>query len=42
MFLLQQMYRITIRATQEGVSQALAKQMEQKLAQGTIDDVSLA
>lgn len=33
-----QMYRITIRATQEGVPQALARQMEQKLAQGTVVD----
>lgn len=29
-----QMYRITIRATQEAVPQSLAKQMEQKLSQG--------
>ncbi|KAJ5929632.1 AP-2 complex subunit alpha [Penicillium verhagenii] len=28
------MYRVTIRATQEGVPQSLAKQMEQKLSQG--------
>lgn len=28
------MYRITIRATQEAVPQALMKQMEQKLSQG--------
>ena len=33
------MYRITIRATQETVPQSLVKQMEQKLAQGTKDDV---
>ncbi|KAJ5096192.1 Coatomer/clathrin adaptor appendage Ig-like [Penicillium alfredii] len=31
------MYRITIRATQEGVPQALTRQMEQKLAQGIVD-----
>ncbi|KAH8430304.1 uncharacterized protein LDX57_007968 [Aspergillus melleus] len=30
------MYRITIRATQEAVPQALAKQMEQRLSQGTL------
>lgn len=33
-----QMYRATIRATQEGVSQALVRQMEQKLSQGTTAD----
>ncbi|GAQ43064.1 hypothetical protein AtubIFM56815_008395 [Aspergillus tubingensis] len=32
------MYRITIRATQESVPQALAKQMEQKLSQGERGD----
>lgn len=32
------MYRVTIRATQDGVSQALVKQMEQKLSQGTAAD----
>ncbi|GLA21902.1 hypothetical protein AnigIFM63326_000030 [Aspergillus niger] len=32
------MYRITIRATQEAVPQALAKQMEQKLSQGERGD----
>ncbi|EAW13361.1 AP-2 complex subunit alpha [Aspergillus clavatus NRRL 1] len=31
------MYRVTIRATQEAVPQALTKQMEQKLAQGATD-----
>lgn len=31
------MYRITIRATQEGVPQSLVKQMELKLSQGTKD-----
>ncbi|KAA8650073.1 hypothetical protein EYZ11_008746 [Aspergillus tanneri] len=31
----QRMYRVTIRATQEAVPEALAKQMEQKLAQGS-------
>ena len=30
------MYRITIRATQEKVPQALLRQMESKLAQGTV------
>lgn len=33
------MYRITIRATQEAVPQALVRQMEQKLSQGTKDDL---
>lgn len=33
-----QMYRITIRATQEHVPQALVRQMEQKLSQGTTMD----
>ncbi|KAE8148392.1 adaptin N terminal region-domain-containing protein [Aspergillus avenaceus] len=33
------MYRITIRATQEGVPQQLAKQMQQKLAQGSVSDL---
>ena len=33
------MYRVTIRATQEAVPQSLVKQMEQKLSQGTKDDV---
>ncbi|KAF7116531.1 hypothetical protein CNMCM5793_005012 [Aspergillus hiratsukae] len=33
------MFRVTIRATQEGVPQALAKQMEQKLAQGASDEM---
>lgn len=33
-----QMYRVTVRATQDGVSQALARQMEQKLSQGTTAD----
>lgn len=32
-----QMYRVTIRATQEGVPQSLARQMEQKLSQGFKD-----
>jgi AP-2 complex subunit alpha len=32
------MYRITIRATKEAVPQALAKQMEQRLAQGSVFD----
>lgn len=32
------MYRITIRATQESVPQALAKLMEQKLSQGERGD----
>lgn len=31
------MYRITIRATQESVPQALAKQMEQRLSQGNLE-----
>lgn len=31
------MYRVTVRATQEGVPQALVKQMEQKLSQGTVE-----
>jgi AP-2 complex subunit alpha len=34
-----QMFRVTIRATQEAVPQALAKQMEQKLAQGAPDEM---
>jgi AP-2 complex subunit alpha len=29
------MYRVTIRATKEGVPQGMARQMEQKLSQGT-------
>ncbi|RHZ52849.1 hypothetical protein CDV55_101042 [Aspergillus turcosus] len=33
------MFRVTIRATQEAVPQALAKQMEQKLAQGASDEM---
>lgn len=33
-----QMYRVTIRATQEGVPQALSRQMEQKLGQGVKND----
>ncbi|KAH2913687.1 hypothetical protein KXW25_000778 [Aspergillus fumigatus] len=33
------MFRVTIRATQEAVPQALAKQMEQKLAQGAPDEM---
>lgn len=32
------MYRITIRATQEAVPQAMAKQMEQRLSQGSLAD----
>lgn len=35
-----QMYRVTVRGTQEGVPQALVKQMEQKLSQGTKDGPS--
>jgi AP-2 complex subunit alpha len=32
------MYRVTVRATQEAVPQALVKQMEQKLSEGAIID----
>lgn len=32
------MYRVTVRATQDGVSHALVRQMEQKLSQGTTSD----
>lgn len=32
------MYRLTVRATQEGVPQILARQMEQKLSQGVSID----
>ncbi|KAL4902837.1 hypothetical protein BDW74DRAFT_157711 [Aspergillus multicolor] len=34
------MYRVTIRATQEGIPQALARQMEERLSQGTLPDRS--
>ena len=35
------MYRITIRATQEVVPQALVKQMQQRLAQGIGRDLDV-
>jgi AP-2 complex subunit alpha len=32
------MYRVTVRATQEGVPQSVVKLMEERLARGVLDD----